>query len=163
MKRILFTLGAGLCTFAGVVLAVGPPTNSAASARVETSAEAPAAAAPLDATLGQPTTPTTAALPSPAPVVADVPEVPAGYGCAAALAYLATHAKPGTTSYCPHYAEGHPAETWLTLTNGVAATSIYIATPCLQAYQNEASNSWGHWDDTATWIGDYPDDPYGTC
>ena len=62
-----------------------------------------------------------------------------GPGCDAALAYLAAHAKPGSVSYCPHYAEGHPAETWLTLTNGVPATSIYIAVPCVQAYQNEAS------------------------
>jgi hypothetical protein len=102
-----------------------------------------------------PTTTTTAA-----PVVAQ----PA-WGCAAALAYLAAHEAPGFTAYCPHYALGHEARTFMTCwepAHVCGGGTIWIEDPCPAAYMNEAHNSWvlsaDPWDpDTAAY------DPYGAC
>jgi hypothetical protein len=153
MGRVAFIIGAALCAFGVLGLTLGPRTSALST---PDGARTPSVRPAL--TFAAPATTATAI-----PEVALVAEAPGHEGCATALAYLAAHAMPGTISYCPHDAQGHLAETRLMLTNGVASTHIYIAVPCLQAYQNEAANSWGHWDDLGDWIGDHPTDPYGTC
>jgi hypothetical protein len=82
-----------------------------------------------------------------------------GYGCAAALAYLATHAAPGFTFECPGYADGHQAMTCIN-TPGLCSGMKLIAIndPCPAAYMNEASNSW-----VLEGLRSAPIDPYGYC
>jgi hypothetical protein len=83
---------------------------------------------------------------------------PAGYGCAAALAYLSAHAAPGFTFECPGYAEGRQAMTCVNHAPECAGRKIIaIAVPCAAAYMNEAHNSWVL---TGTGSGI---DPYGYC
>ena len=88
------------------------------------------------------------------------PDESGGYGCAAALAYLATHAAPGFVSYCPHDAGGHQASTTcMDAPTCLAGTRfIWIADPCPAAYMNEASNSY-----VIIGQSDAPLDPYGYC
>lgn len=83
---------------------------------------------------------------------------PAGYGCAAAIAYLSANAAPGFTFVCPGNAFGNQAMTCVNHAPQCAGEKIIaIAVPCPAAYMNEAHNSWvltGH----GTGI-----DPYGYC
>lgn len=83
-----------------------------------------------------------------------------GYGCTAALDYLAAYAAPGFWLVCPGDAGGHQA-----MTACESSTSpcnllriIVIADPCPAAYMNEASNSWALMGES-----DSPIDPYGSC
>jgi hypothetical protein len=91
---------------------------------------------------------------------------PTTSGCAAALAYLATHAAPGFTAYCPHAASGHQAATTYLNCTATACTDgvIYIADPCPAAYMNEANNSWVFTRAANPWVADRSAmDPYGAC
>lgn len=135
------------------------PMAPAPSRSPSTPPPMPAATTPPPAAVAAPPTPVAPATGAPA---ASTPAAPGGYGygCAAALAYLAGHAAPGFVSSCPHYAGGHQATTICT---GAPACQpgtefIWIADPCPAAYMNEASNSW-------VLIGqsDSPWDPYGYC
>lgn len=82
-----------------------------------------------------------------------------GYGCAAALAYLATHAAPGFHFECPGYADGHQAMTCMNVAGLCPGTKlIAINDPCPAAYMNEASNSW-----VLLGLRSAPIDPYGYC
>jgi len=99
----------------------------------------------------------------PAPSAApSVSAEPSGYGCAAALAYLAAHAAPGFSFQCPGYADGNEAMTCVDHAPECAGERIIvIADPCPAAYMNEAynSNSWSDATDSfAQGI-----DPYGAC
>jgi hypothetical protein len=116
---------------------------------------------------GPSTSPTTQSPPSAvSPDAATRPAAPAT-GCAAALAYLSTHAAPGFQSICPGYAEGAQALTCL----GHAPCApdermIVIADPCPAAYMNEAHNSWVLLHDSvgvAIPGGNSTIDPYGYC
>jgi hypothetical protein len=107
---------------------------------------------------------TAATAPPPATAPAAAPSVspPSGYGCAAALAYLAANAAPGFSFECPGYADGHEAMTCVnTDPECVGEHLIVIADPCPAAYMNEAynSNSWSDATDSFT----RPIDPYGAC
>ena len=87
------------------------------------------------------------------------PAAPPGYGCAAALSYLAAHAAPGFRFECPGYALGHQAMTCLNEPGVCPGYGlIAISVPCAAAYMNEAHNSW-------VVLGDIsgPIDPYGYC
>lgn len=79
-----------------------------------------------------------------------------GFGCQAALQYLAQHANPEFSLVCPGNAMGHQAMTCYHR-DGVCPDSaeIVIADPCPAAYENEAWNSWH--------VGTGPYDPYGWC
>lgn len=84
----------------------------------------------------------------------------AASGCAAALAYVASHAAPGFVASCPH-----PDGTYQATTTCVNAPHclpgtafIWIADPCPAAYMNEASNSW-----VLVGQSSAPVDPYGYC
>jgi hypothetical protein len=88
------------------------------------------------------------------------PQPPSGYGCPAALAWLATHAAPGFRFECPGYAFGHQAATCQNVP-GVCPNDgrlIIIADPCPAAYMNEAYNSW-----VVEGLIKGPYDPYGYC
>ena len=79
-----------------------------------------------------------------------------GYGCRAALAYLALYANPAFGFECPGWAQGHQAMTCLNIPGVCAGEDlIVIATPCPAAFENEAWNSWH------LYTG--PIDPYGSC
>ncbi len=161
LKRVVLLAGTGVCVFA--ILGLGAWVSDTTTSNAADQTEAATARPVLAPEVSVMTPPTSPALEvAGASTIPEVSAIPLEYGCAAALAYLAVHAKPGAVSYCPHYALGHSAQTQLTLTKGVASTDIYIAEPCPNAYRNEASNSWGHWEGKA-WIGDYPDDPWGPC
>ena len=109
------------------------------------------------------TTPPPAPAPPPPPPSAPASQPGRGaataYGCAAALAYLASYSAPGFTFQCPGGALGHQAMTCIN-EPGVCANEnlIAIADPCPAAYMNEASNSW-----VLTGASDAPIDPYGSC
>jgi hypothetical protein len=82
-----------------------------------------------------------------------------GYGCAAALAYLSSHAAPGFSFSCPGYAYGNQAMTCVNHAPQCPnAKIIAIAVPCAAAYMNEASNSW-----VLTGARSGAIDPYGHC
>ncbi len=87
------------------------------------------------------------------------PPTGSGGGCAAADAYLATHAAPGFRIECPGYALGHQAMTCIN-EPGVCpnAKLIVIAVVCPASYMNEASNSW-----VLAGLRSAPIDPYGYC
>jgi hypothetical protein len=79
-----------------------------------------------------------------------------GWGCAAALAYLAAHANPLFSYRCPGFAAGHQAMTCVNVAGLCPGIDvIVIATPCPAAYENEA------WNSNHIWTG--PFDPYGSC
>jgi hypothetical protein len=126
----------------------------------------PAAAipAPVATTTTVPAAPPPAA-PTAAPTPPATPAVavdPPGYGCAAALAYLAANANPEFTVECPGYADGNEAMTCVNHAPECAGEHlIAIADPCPAAYMNEAynSNSWSDAEGTFT----RPIDPYGEC
>lgn len=101
-------------------------------------------------------TPATSLAPRPAPVAVSSP---APSGCAAALAYLASHSAPGFTFQCPGYALGHQAMTCVNVA-GVCPglKEIVIARACPASWMNEASNSW-----VLTGQSNRMIDPYGYC
>ncbi len=82
-----------------------------------------------------------------------------GYGCGAALSYLAAHSAPGFHFDCPGNSEGHQAMTCINVP-GICPGSrlIVISVPCAAAYMNEASNSW-----VLSGLRSAPIDPYGYC
>lgn len=87
----------------------------------------------------------------------------AGWGCAAAVAYLEAHAAPGFTFMCTDTPGatilGHQAATcYHDVPYCPDSGVIAIADPCPAAYENEASNSW-----VAEGLSKAPIDPYGSC
>jgi len=89
--------------------------------------------------------------PAPAPVLTG--------GCAAALAYLASHAAPGFRFECPGYALGHQAMTCVDVPGVCSGQKVIaIAVACPASWMNEASNSW-----VLTGMSSRPIDPYGHC
>jgi hypothetical protein len=106
-----------------------------------------------------PPVPTTVAQPAVVSITAPAVSTPGGYGCAAALSYLAAHAAPGFIFECPGFAEGHQAMTCMNIP-GVCPNEklIAIADPCAAAYMNEAHNSWI---EAGLAQGSY--DPFGYC
>ena len=126
-----------------------PPVSTTTTAPPPTTTTTPPPPAPT----------TTVPAPSAAPSVS---AEPSGYGCAAALAYLAAHAAPGFSFQCPGYADGNEAMTCVDHAPECAGERIIvIADPCPAAYMNEAynSNSWSDATDSfAQGI-----DPYGVC
>ena len=85
--------------------------------------------------------------------------VPAGWSCAAAVAYLDTHSAPGFTFICPGYALGHQAMTCDHIPGVCPGRKIIvIAVPCPAAYENEAWNS-----RVLESLATGPLDPYGSC
>ena len=104
---------------------------------------------------------TPAAVPAVAPAPAPVSAEPPGYGCAAALAYLAANANPEFTFECPGNADGNAAMTCINSALCPGEHLIAIADPCPAAYMNEAYNS-NNWSDV---LGAFtrPIDPYGEC
>lgn len=161
-------------TTAPTVAATTPPTT-AAPAHAPVSAVAPTTAAPPPTDPPQtapphtaPPPPTTAPPPpatsppattAPAAAPAVTAAAPAGYGCAAALAYLAAHAAPGFRFECPGNALGHQAMTCSFVAGVCPGTRlIAIADPCPAAYMNEAYNS-----RVAEGLAPGPFDPYGYC
>jgi hypothetical protein len=141
-------------------------TNAALqAARVPDSTTTTTASPTTTTTLPPPTPTTTTPVPPAPPVPAATPSVaaePSGYGCPAALAYLATHAAPGFTFECPGYADGNEAMTCVNHAPECPGEHlIVISDPCPAAYMNEAfnSNSWSDATDTFT----QGIDPYGSC
>jgi hypothetical protein len=141
--------------------ALSPPTTTSPPVTATTTP------APTTTTVPRPTTPTaapaiTAAPTTTVPVATSAPAEPSGYGCGAALAYLAAHAAPGFTFECPGYADGNEAMTCVNHAPECAGEHlIVIADPCPAAYMNEAfnSNSWSDATDSFT----QGIDPYGSC
>ena len=86
---------------------------------------------------------------TPAPV-APATKAPSGYGCAAALAYLHTHAEPHFTIVCrpgsASNSQGGPAQAMTCVSHPPQCPAntgvIAISNPCPTAYMNEAANSW---------------------
>ncbi|HLI55202.1 MAG TPA: hypothetical protein VKU88_12810 [Acidimicrobiales bacterium] len=82
-----------------------------------------------------------------------------GYGCAAALAYLAANAAPGFHFECPGYSLGHQAMTCINVAGVCPGTELIVITiPCRAAYMNEAHNSW-----VLAGLRPGTIDPYGYC
>jgi hypothetical protein len=83
-----------------------------------------------------------------APVQHAAPVAPAGYGCAAAIAYLHANANPAFTIECPGNAvnpQGGPAQAMTCSNDPMACPGrqvIAIRDACPTAYKNEAANSW---------------------
>jgi hypothetical protein len=128
----------------------------------------PTTTAPTPSTTIAPPPPTTTTAPAvPAVTSASTPAPtpaapPSGYGCAAALAYLGTHAAAGFTFECPGYADGHQAMTCINHAPECPGEQIIVINdPCPAAYMNEAfnSNSWN----PATQSFTDGIDPYGYC
>lgn len=147
------------------------------AAHVATTTAAPTTTvAPTTTTTAPPPTTTTTPPPPPpppAPTTTAPPPPPAaaaaapGYGCGAALAYLASHEAPGFTNSCPGPSDGHQATTTAYYSSGQVTGTIGIEDPCPAAYMNEAHNSWVL---RAQYMGTpIPDglgttiDPYGYC
>lgn len=87
-------------------------------------------------------------------------EAEPGYGCRAAIQWLAYHAAPGFEFICPAYALGHQAFTCQDVP-GVCPDNgrlIVIQDPCPAAYKNEAWNSW-----VVEGLVSGPYDPFGWC
>ena len=139
------------------VAATVPTTTSTAPPVTIAAAAAPSTTAPAPTTVTTVQTPATTAVP--AAGVAAAATTADGYGCAAALAYLRTHAAPGFTFECPGNALGHQAMT-CAFVAGVCPGGriIAIADPCPAAYMNEAYNS-----RVAEGLAPGPFDPYGYC
>jgi hypothetical protein len=184
LRALLLTLALPVLVVASVI--IGAPTSPGAAAARDLNRQARLASsaqpavhvpAPTTTTTAPPTTttteppPTTTTEPAPgpspqvAPPVAAAPSVattPPGYGCAAALAYLAANANPEFSFECPGYADGNEAMTCVNHDPECPGEHlIVIADPCPAAYMNEAynSNSWS--DATGTFA--RPIDPYGSC
>ncbi len=114
-----------------------PPTTSVP---VSTTVPSTTTTSPPPAS-AQGTTPTPPPLPTTTVPPAPAAQAP-GYGCAAALAYLAAHAAPGFTVSCPGPDDGQQATTTAYFANGAVTGTIGIEVPCPAAYMNEAHNSW---------------------
>jgi len=141
-----------------------PPTTSApAAVPTTTTTTGTPPSTTITATPAAPTTTTAPAVPAVTPGPAVQPAVqPAGYGCAAALAYLGEHAAAGFSFECPGYADGHQAMTCINHAPECPGEQlIVINDPCPAAYMNEAfnSNSWN----PATQSFTDGIDPYGYC
>lgn len=97
--------------------------------------------------------------PAAAQVFTTAASPPSGYGCGAAIAYLAAHAAPGFRFECPGYSLGHQAMTCINVAGVCSGEKlITISDPCRAAYMNEASNSW-----VLEGLRSAPIDPYGSC
>ena len=95
-----------------------PPVSTTTTAPPPTTTTTPPPPAPT----------TTVPAPSAAPSVS---AEPSGYGCAAALAYLAAHAAPGFSFECPGYADGNEAMTCVNhAPECTGERIIVIADPC---------------------------------
>ena len=134
-------------TGAGIATVLNPGV-AAGSAPQHGPAAAPAAVAPRPAAPA-PAPTTTVPRPAPAQVAASrlgqgamVAANQSGWGCAAALAWLAGHSAPGYRFVCPGYAYGHQAMTCNNTSICPGQRLIVIADPCPAAYMNEAHNSW---------------------
>jgi hypothetical protein len=122
-------------TTAAAAVAVAPAPGPAPDAVLAPTA---AAGASASATVTATTIPSVLTIP---PVR---PTSPEGYGCAAALAYLAANQAPGFVDVCLPRAAG-PGRAGFTVadTQGWVTTgTVYISCPAPIVYQNEASNSW---------------------
>jgi hypothetical protein len=133
-----------------------PPSTSAGIATVlnpgvTVAATPPKPPAPSPRPASPPPQPAAAAAPQPAPAqvaatrvetAAIVAAAQSGWGCADALAWLATHSAPGYRFVCPGYAYGHQAMTCNNTSLCPGERLIVIAEPCPAAYENEAHNSW---------------------
>lgn len=86
------------------------------------------------------------------------PTSPGGYGCDAALAYLAANQAPGFVDICGAQSAGPGAagKTVANFNGGVASGTIYISCPAPIVYMNEASNSW-----RLSGLSSTPFDPWG--
>jgi hypothetical protein len=183
LRALLVTIALPVLMVASVI--IGAPTSQGQAAVRDLSRQAtlassakPAVTAPTSTTTTAPPTTTTTQPPpatatapvsAPAPPVASaapaapsVAATPSGYGCAAALAYLAANANPEFSFECPGYADGNEAMTCVNHDPECPGEHlIVIADPCPAAYMNEAynSNSWS--DATGTFT--RPIDPYGSC
>jgi hypothetical protein len=126
---------------------------------------------PVAAPAPPPAPSTTVPAPRPAPVAVTAaavkPAQPAqtvsaaaeGYGCSAALAYLAANAAPGFHFECPGYSLGHQAMTCINVAGVCPGTELIVITiPCRAAYMNEAHNSW-----VLAGLRPGTIDPYGYC
>ena len=128
----------------------------------------PTTVPPTTTTTAPPPPPTTVPPPPPPPPPASAPaSPPPGWGCGAAMAYLAAHEAPGFSSSCPGPNDGHQATTTAYYSNGDVTGTIGIEVPCPAAYMNEAHNSWVL---RSRYLGTpIPDglgdviDPYGYC
>ena len=127
--------------------------------RAATTPDPPPPTAPSPPAPGpSPSTPAApASAPLSAPAVITAGSGTSGFGCAAALSYLSTHAAPGYQLVCPGYAQGHEGMTcdnWPSICPG--QKEIVISDPCPVSYMNEASNSlvFSH-------LSTAPIDPYG--
>jgi hypothetical protein len=82
------------------------------------------------------------------------------------LQYIAAHAPPNFTGYCPHYADGHQAETCLHHPPQCPAEgqgAIYISVECEASVKNEVWNAWHYY--TGPYYGGNPGEQtgYGWC
>jgi hypothetical protein len=140
-----------------------PAPNGSTAPDAPTSSEAAPAEPPPAPVEAAPPPPPVAEAPAPPPPPVEEAPAPAesspGWGCAAALDYLSTHANPAFALECPGNAFGHQAMT-CAFTAGYCdgRQVIAIAVPCPAAYMNEASNSW-----TVLGLRPGPIDPYGSC
>lgn len=131
---------------------VAPPARHPSRAS-HTSAPAQRSSAPA-----QPAR-TTSTVHRPKAAAHTAPPATTGYGCSAALAYLAAHAAPGFRFECPGYSYGHQAMTCVDVAPQCPGTQVIaITVPCPAAYKNEASNSW-----VLLGKSNAPIDPYGYC
>jgi hypothetical protein len=131
-----------------------PPSREASSAPVRSTP--PTTALPVAGNTSFDEPQTTAEPPAP------TPPTPTGYGCAAALAYLAANANPEFTFSCPGYADGNEAMTCVNIAGLCGGEHlIVINDPCPAAYMNEAYNSQSWSDSEARFT--RPIDPYGAC
>jgi len=154
-----------------LVLVIGALTLAPMPAHSRSDPNAQASRASGSAHLHSTPTATTLPVAASAPVVelqpagepaTTTPPSPPGYGCAAALAYLAAHANPEFTFACPGYADGHEAMTCVNIVGLCGdAHVIVINDPCPAAYMNEAYNSQSWSDSEGTFV--RPIDPYGAC
>lgn len=176
-SRLLLVLVYEFALAAGMVVMVPTSTGPAqVTAHDQPTEQAQALGTTASSTTGAPatttaTTPTTSSaeagpapafVPPPATPASVVPEEFGGYGCAAALAYLAVHASPEFTFVCPGSALGHSAMTCINV--GAVCPGqhvIVIAEPCPNAYRNEAHNSRVWSDEAGRFL--EPIDPWGPC
>jgi len=138
-----------------------PPVATAAAPAITSNVPAAAVAAVPSAAPAAVPSAAPATAPAAAPAAAQAGPEPSGYGCAAALAYLAANANPEFSFECPGSADGHEAMTCINNALCPGEHLIAIADPCPAAYMNEAYNS-NSWSDT---LGEFtrPIDPYGEC
>lgn len=147
-------------TSAGIATVLNPGVTVAAPAK------APAARpAPASPPAQPPARAAVAPQPAPSRVAATRVETGAivaaaqsGWGCADALAWLATHSAPGYRFVCPGYAYGHQAMTCNNTSLCPGERLIVIAEPCPAAYKNEAHNSW-----ILSGLASGVIDPFGYC